>query len=234
MRRDIRNFVRACQICQCAKTSQLHPKPCKNITATVNTEDVNMGQTLSRPTVNPKPCTSYANLFTARLSRKAMNFRTLFTPGGNGVDVVVSVESIRAIRARFANTVYGFFLGKRVAYQLLLIMLETLGVECPKNPGLGAGASETKNPKKNSQAPKSFLVGLKMAFKSNQEYRPVTKKHTANSSSNKKKGVDSTSKVKDNKEKDKIKTKPDKIKSKREAWKSPDSSPTKSKSRKHQ
>nr|GEW59674.1 hypothetical protein [Tanacetum cinerariifolium] len=35
--------------------------------------------------------------------------------------------------------------------------------------------------------------------------------------------------VKDNKEKDKIRAKPDKIKSKREAWKSPESSPTKSK-----
>nr|GEW83918.1 reverse transcriptase domain-containing protein [Tanacetum cinerariifolium] len=35
--------------------------------------------------------------------------------------------------------------------------------------------------------------------------------------------------VKDNKEKDKIRTKPNKIKSKWEAWKSPDSSPTKSK-----
>nr|GEU33328.1 hypothetical protein [Tanacetum cinerariifolium] len=35
---------------------------------------------------------------------------------GNGVDVFVPVESIRAISARFANTVYGFFLGKRVAY----------------------------------------------------------------------------------------------------------------------
>nr|GEV37130.1 hypothetical protein [Tanacetum cinerariifolium] len=35
--------------------------------------------------------------------------------------------------------------------------------------------------------------------------------------------------VKDNKEKDKIRTKPDKTKSKREAWKSPESSPTKSK-----
>nr|GEX27624.1 hypothetical protein [Tanacetum cinerariifolium] len=39
--------------------------------------------------------------------------------------------------------------------------------------------------------------------------------------------------VKDNKEKDKIRTKPDKIKSKREAWKSPDSSPTKSKPREY-
>nr|GEU33622.1 hypothetical protein [Tanacetum cinerariifolium] len=42
------------------------------------------------------------------------------------------------------------------------------------------------------------------------------------------------SEVKDNKEKDKIRVKPDKIKSKREAWKSPESSPTKLKSRKHQ
>nr|GEY88510.1 hypothetical protein [Tanacetum cinerariifolium] len=212
---------------------------------------------------------------------KAMNFRTLFTPGGNGVDVVVSVESIRAIRARFANTnpdnffkevvgnvpvkvkLYGVpvtafsedglsaiatKLGTpimldpyttdmclhswgRSSYARAMIELrddvelkDTIvvampkinekglytcnvrveyewkssrcacckifghtQVECPKNPGLGAGASETKNPKKNCQAPKSFLVGLKMAFKSNQEYRPVTKKHTANSSSNKKK-----------------------------------------------
>nr|GEY14391.1 hypothetical protein [Tanacetum cinerariifolium] len=37
------------------------------------------------------------------------------TPG-NEVDVVVPVESIRAISERFANTAYGFFLGKRVTY----------------------------------------------------------------------------------------------------------------------
>nr|GFA48663.1 hypothetical protein [Tanacetum cinerariifolium] len=70
-------------------------------------------------------------------------------------------------------------------------------VECPKNPSLGVGAGETKNPKKTSQAPKGILVGSKMAFKLNQEYRHVTKKHTANSSGNKKKCVDSTSKVSD-------------------------------------
>ncbi|GKF21358.1 retrotransposon protein, putative, ty1-copia subclass, partial [Tanacetum coccineum] len=40
-------------------------------------------------------------------------------PGGNGIDVVVSVESIRAISERFANTAYGFFLGKRVAYPIV-------------------------------------------------------------------------------------------------------------------
>nr|GEX37649.1 hypothetical protein [Tanacetum cinerariifolium] len=58
----------------------------------------------------------YANV-TSVLSRKALNFRTLFTPAGNRVDVVVPVESIRAIR--FANTAYCFFLGKRVAYPVV-------------------------------------------------------------------------------------------------------------------
>nr|GEZ02034.1 hypothetical protein [Tanacetum cinerariifolium] len=38
---------------------------------------------------------------------------------GNGVDAVVPVESIRAISARFANTLYGFFLGKRAAYPVV-------------------------------------------------------------------------------------------------------------------
>ncbi|GJZ14285.1 retrotransposon protein, putative, ty1-copia subclass [Tanacetum coccineum] len=69
-------------------------------------------------------------------------------------------------------------------------------VECPKNPGLGAGAGEIKK-KKSSQAPKGVLVGPKMAFKPTQEYRHVLKKHTANSSGNKKKGVDSTNMVSD-------------------------------------
>ncbi|GJR86707.1 putative reverse transcriptase domain-containing protein [Tanacetum coccineum] len=40
-------------------------------------------------------------------------------PGGNGIDVVVLVESIRAISERFVNTAYGFFLVKRVAYPVV-------------------------------------------------------------------------------------------------------------------
>ncbi|GKD66182.1 hypothetical protein Tco_1308290 [Tanacetum coccineum] len=86
------------------------------VEATMNTEDVNVRKTPTSPTVNPILGTSYANLFSARPSRKAMNFCTFFTPRGNGVDVVVPVESFRAISARFANTLYRFFLGKRVAY----------------------------------------------------------------------------------------------------------------------
>nr|GEX12532.1 hypothetical protein [Tanacetum cinerariifolium] len=69
-------------------------------------------------------------------------------------------------------------------------------MECSKNPDLCAGAGETKK-KKPSKAPKGISVGLKMAFKPNQEYRLVPKKNTANSSGKKKKGVDYTNKVSD-------------------------------------
>ncbi|GJX32673.1 hypothetical protein Tco_0242528 [Tanacetum coccineum] len=61
---------------------------------------------------------SYANV-TGKPSGKKLNFHTLFTPEGNVIDMVVPVESIRTISERFANTVYGFFLGKRVAYPVV-------------------------------------------------------------------------------------------------------------------
>ncbi|GJU08844.1 cytokinin dehydrogenase 3-like protein [Tanacetum coccineum] len=51
---------------------------------------------------------SYANI-NDKPSGKKVNVRTLFTPGGNGIDVVVLVDSIRAISESFANTAYGFF-----------------------------------------------------------------------------------------------------------------------------
>nr|GEX07376.1 hypothetical protein [Tanacetum cinerariifolium] len=67
---------------------------------------------------------SYANV-TGKPSGKKVNVHTLFTPGGNGIDVVVSVDSIRAISERFANTAYGFFLGKkgRSSYARVIIEL---------------------------------------------------------------------------------------------------------------
>ncbi|GKD98693.1 retrotransposon protein, putative, ty1-copia subclass [Tanacetum coccineum] len=61
---------------------------------------------------------SYANVI-GKPSGKKLNIRTLFTPGGNRIDVVVPVESIRAISECFANRTYGFFLGKRVAYPVV-------------------------------------------------------------------------------------------------------------------
>ncbi|GJV90719.1 hypothetical protein Tco_1538532 [Tanacetum coccineum] len=39
---------------------------------------------------------SYANV-TGKPSGKKLNFHTLFTPGGNGIDVAISMESIRII-----------------------------------------------------------------------------------------------------------------------------------------
>nr|GEX59681.1 hypothetical protein [Tanacetum cinerariifolium] len=55
---------------------------------------------------------SYANV-TGKPNGKKLNICTMFTLGGgdNGIDVVVSVESIRPISERFANITYGFFLG---------------------------------------------------------------------------------------------------------------------------
>ncbi|GJY80969.1 putative reverse transcriptase domain-containing protein [Tanacetum coccineum] len=60
--------------------------------------------------------TSYAKLVTGETSKKSVNFRTLITPAGNGAEVTVPLESILVISERFANTAYGFFLGKRMAY----------------------------------------------------------------------------------------------------------------------
>ncbi|GKE07120.1 hypothetical protein Tco_1399138, partial [Tanacetum coccineum] len=93
-----------------------------------NLHDENDGMTPSKSTTNPSKGTFYANLFTDGLSRKAMNFPTLFTPTRNGVDVVVSIESISAISEQFANTTCGFFLGKRVAYPVVANYVGTLGV----------------------------------------------------------------------------------------------------------
>nr|GEU73932.1 retrovirus-related Pol polyprotein from transposon TNT 1-94 [Tanacetum cinerariifolium] len=61
---------------------------------------------------------SYATA-TGKTSGKKANVRTLYKPGGNRIDVVVLKDSIRAVSERFANTAYGFFLGKKVAYPVV-------------------------------------------------------------------------------------------------------------------
>ncbi|GKA92129.1 hypothetical protein Tco_0814054 [Tanacetum coccineum] len=71
-------------------------------------------------------------------------------------------------------------------------MKDTIVVEeCPKNLGLGVA----KNLKKPSQASKGVPVGSKVGLKPAKEYRLVSKKPTANSSSNKKKVVELTKEV---------------------------------------
>ncbi|GKE08269.1 hypothetical protein Tco_1411820 [Tanacetum coccineum] len=87
--------------------------------ANANEEKMNDVGTKVGPTLtgNTPGMSSYANV-TGVPSRKALNFRTLFTREGNKVNVVVPVESISAISEQFSNTAYGFFLGKRVAYPI--------------------------------------------------------------------------------------------------------------------
>ncbi|GJY75825.1 putative reverse transcriptase domain-containing protein [Tanacetum coccineum] len=75
-------------------------------------------QEANAPTGNAPGKPSYATA-TGKPSGKKVNVRTLFTPGGNGIDVVVLVDSVSAISERFANTTYGFFLGKKVAYPVV-------------------------------------------------------------------------------------------------------------------
>ncbi|GJS54245.1 putative reverse transcriptase domain-containing protein [Tanacetum coccineum] len=81
-----------------------------------NNNDLNVGQTPVSVTIDLNKGTYYANLFTSESSRKSVNFCTLITTTGNGIDVVVPVEPIRAISQWFVNTACVFFLGKRVAY----------------------------------------------------------------------------------------------------------------------
>ncbi|GKC37701.1 putative reverse transcriptase domain-containing protein [Tanacetum coccineum] len=82
-----------------------------------NEENMNDGTKVGpTPTGNTPGMPLYAKLVIGEKSKKSVNFHTLITPAGNGVDMVVLIESIRAISEQFANTTYGFFLGKRVAY----------------------------------------------------------------------------------------------------------------------
>nr|GEX30754.1 hypothetical protein [Tanacetum cinerariifolium] len=78
--------------------------------------------TLTRPVKtmagNASGKSTYANI-NGKPSGKKVNVLTLFIHRGNGIYVVVLVDSIRAISERFANITYGFFLEKKVAYPVV-------------------------------------------------------------------------------------------------------------------
>ncbi|GJR73272.1 hypothetical protein Tco_0085637 [Tanacetum coccineum] len=78
-----------------------------------------VGHTSISSTVDPNSSAFYAKLFIDESSRKSVNFRILITSAGNGTNVAIPLESIRAISERFVNTTYGFFLRKRVTYLLV-------------------------------------------------------------------------------------------------------------------
>nr|GEY07060.1 hypothetical protein [Tanacetum cinerariifolium] len=152
---------------------------------------------------------------------KKLNIHTLFTLGSNGIDVIIPVESIRAISERFANTAYGFFLGKWVAYMLSLTVLGTLEMLCLKNGPwfilshlliLNKWHPDENLLKEDVSTISVWIklygvpvtafsedglsaIATKLGFKPQKEYRPVSKKPTTNSSGNKKKGVTPTIEV---------------------------------------
>ncbi|MFS7915825.1 putative transcription factor interactor and regulator CCHC(Zn) family [Helianthus anomalus] len=62
---------------------------------------------------------SYAESVVAA-NTKQVNFRTLASPVvHDGCDVVLSRESVKLVQDRLANTLYGYFLGDRVAYPVV-------------------------------------------------------------------------------------------------------------------
>nr|GEU70384.1 hypothetical protein [Tanacetum cinerariifolium] len=65
---------------------------------------------------------SFSLLSTLDTTTEETEFLSFVYTRGNGIDVVVPVESIRAINERVANTAYGFFLRKKLPYLLLLTM----------------------------------------------------------------------------------------------------------------
>ncbi|GKA02913.1 hypothetical protein Tco_0675694, partial [Tanacetum coccineum] len=97
------------------------------VTPSVTTCLDNVGNTLgneasnltSSPNGNSLTPISFATLVKGDTSRKVVNFRTLVTQAGNGTDVVISKESVCVVNKRLNNTVYGFFLGKHVAYPVV-------------------------------------------------------------------------------------------------------------------
>ncbi|GJX79681.1 hypothetical protein Tco_0327830 [Tanacetum coccineum] len=90
--------------------------------------------------------TSYANLVTGESSRKFVNFCTLLAPAGNEDDVVISLESIRNISECYANTVYGFFLGKRLAYSVIEVKFHGVPMTAFNEDGLSVIATKLGTP----------------------------------------------------------------------------------------
>lgn len=63
---------------------------------------------------------SYARVIQSDEQKKKVNFRSLATDTSvDRVDVVIPMASVQQISERFVNTLYGYFLGKRLAYPIV-------------------------------------------------------------------------------------------------------------------
>nr|GEW18173.1 hypothetical protein [Tanacetum cinerariifolium] len=160
---------------------------------------------------------SYANII-GKTSEKKVNARTLFTPVGNIIDVgrrwhtllLLTMSSYARVMVELRAdvelndnivvampkiTIEGHYTcNVHVEYEWKPHMCSSCKVfghiheECTKNTSSG----EKKTVKKPCQTSRSVLVGPKMDFKPQKEYRPVPRKPNVSSSGNKKKRVEPT------------------------------------------
>ncbi|GJX05802.1 hypothetical protein Tco_0193734 [Tanacetum coccineum] len=107
---------------------------------------------------------SYANV-TGKPSGKKVNIHTLFTSGGNGIDVVVLMESIRAIseRSSYAKAMIELRADVELKDNIIAAMPK-ITKEC-----YYTCAGETKNMKKTSQTPKASTDNTSVNKKKNVE-----------------------------------------------------------------
>nr|GEV28614.1 hypothetical protein [Tanacetum cinerariifolium] len=61
----------------------------------------------------------YASFLHEEYSQRKVNFRTLKTEQSELADVLIPMSSVLKVHARFENTLYGYFLGKKVAYPVV-------------------------------------------------------------------------------------------------------------------
>ncbi|GJV74832.1 zinc finger, RING/FYVE/PHD-type containing protein [Tanacetum coccineum] len=98
----------------------LEPNTGYHINDTANVE----GPTTSNSTPITSASILESDYFISKLkgdmTRKSVNFCTLAALVENGADAAISLESVQATSEWFANTSYGFFLGKREAYPVKL------------------------------------------------------------------------------------------------------------------
>ncbi|GKB84035.1 hypothetical protein Tco_0956307 [Tanacetum coccineum] len=72
-----------------------------------------------KPGINNSGAVSFSNLLKGESNMRQVNFHRFLALAGNGSDVVISKESVGLVNKRFCSSIYGFFLGKRVAFPVV-------------------------------------------------------------------------------------------------------------------
>ncbi|GJY17686.1 hypothetical protein Tco_0389177 [Tanacetum coccineum] len=186
-----------------------------------NTQEENVGQSSTGLTASESgPDVSFASLLIGESKRKGLSFRTLITQARNEANVAVPLESIRAVSERYANSVYSFFLRKRVAYPVVANYVKLYGAPvtaftkdglstiamdigtplmldsytshmCTQSWGMSSYARALIEIRADAKLKDTIVVAMPKLIGEG----PVAKKATANASGNKKKSLEPTKEV---------------------------------------